>query len=209
MDQILFRNANVVDAGVPEPREGCDVLVEGDRIREVSDRPIVSRGAIEFDVDERTLMPGLIDCHCHVILTEMGLSRLEAKPATLMTAEAAQVMRGLLDRGFTTIRDAAGADWGLKKAVEDGLLAGPRMFISSRALSQTGGHGDFRRRTQATVEPCACANALVYNTTIADGVPEVPEVRKAAHEELRKGADQIKVMVSGGVASPNDPLDNT
>ncbi len=206
MDQILFRNANVVDAGDPEPREGCDVLVEGDRIREVSDRRIVSRGAIEFDVGERTLMPGLIDCHCHVILTEMDLSRLEAKPATLMTAEAAQVMRGMLDRGFTTIRDAAGADWGLKKAVEDGLLAGPRMFISGRALSQTGGHGDFRRRTQATVEPCACANALVYNTTIADGVPEV---RKAAREELRKGADQIKVMVSGGVASPNDPFDNT
>ena len=206
MDQILFRNANVVDGTDPEPREGCDVLVEGDRIREVSDRPIASKGAIEFDVGGRTLMPGLIDCHCHVTLTDMRLSALEDVPPTLMTARAGQAMRAMLDRGFTTIRDAAGADWGLQKAVEDGLLAGPRMFISGRALSQTGGHGDFRRRAQATVEPCGCANALAYNTTIADGVPEV---RKAAREELRKGANQIKVMVSGGVASPNDPLGNT
>ena len=154
MDQILFRNANVVDGTDPEPREGCDVLVEGDRIREVSDRPIASSGAIEFDVGGRTLMPGLIDCHCHVILTEMNLGALEDVPPTLMTARAGKEMRAMLDRGFTTIRDAAGADWGLKKAVEDGLLAGPRMFISGRALSQTGGHGDFRRRTQAMLDPC-------------------------------------------------------
>ncbi len=206
MGRIAFRNCALLDVNAGELRPGHGVLVEDERIVEVVEGDPPTSGAQVFDLGGRTLMPGLIDCHCHVTLTDMKLSALEDVPPTLMTARAGKEMRAMLDRGFTTIRDAAGADWGLQKAVEDGLLAGPRMFISGRALSQTGGHGDFRRRTQASVEPCGCANGLAYNTTIADGVPEV---RKAAREELRKGANQIKVMVSGGVASPNDPLGNT
>ena len=107
-------------------------------------------------------------------------------------------------RGFTSIRDLAGADWGIAEAVERKLLVGPRVFFAGRALTQTGGHGDFRRRTQG-LEPCGCGNALSHSAVIADGVAEV---RRAAREELRKGATQIKVMVSGGVASPYDPIDN-
>ena len=90
-------------------------------------------------------------------------------------------------------------------AVEQGLFPGPRLFVSGRPLSQTGGHGDFRRRTTANIDACACGSALGFVSHIADGVTEV---RKAARDELRKGAAQIKVMVSGGVASPSDPIDN-
>ena len=200
----LFRNCALVDGSAPEPREGIDVLVEGGRIKEVSDGPIQAMGATEFDLNGRSLMPGLIDCHAHPCLTQLKLAGLEDVPLTLMTAQASTILRGMLNRGFTTIRDAAGGDWGLKEAVRSGHIAGPRLFISGRALSQTGGHGDFRRRTDDSV-PCSCGNALHFTTRIADGVDQV---RQAARDELRRGADQIKVMVSGGVASPNDPLEN-
>ena len=200
---IVFRNCAIVDYTAPEAREGHHVLVENDRIREVSDTAIEVHGAWEVDVGGRTLMPGLIDAHAHVILGSYDLRQLEDVSPTLMTARAAQVMRGMLDRGFTSIRDAGGADWGLAKAVEDGLLAGPRLFISGRALSQTGGHGDFRPRTVDAVEPCICAHPLHFASRIVDG-PEA--VVTATRDELRKGACQIKVMASGGIASPHDPL---
>ena len=148
-------------------------------------------------------MPGLIDCHMHPFLTDMNLMRLEETPVSLVTAQASVVLNRLLDRGFTSIRDAAGGDWGLKQAVDDGLIAGPRLFISGRALSQTGGHGDFRRRTDDSIA-CSCSSALHLTSRIADGVDQV---RHAVRDELRKGADQIKIMVSGGVSSPHDPLE--
>lgn len=203
---IVFRNCTIVDATSPEPREGQDVLVENGRIRDVSDTRIEVHGAWDVAVDGRTLMPGLIDAHAHVILGSYNPRQLEDIPPTLMTAQAARVMRGMLDRGFTSIRDAGGADWGLAKAVEDGLLAGPRLFVSGRALSQTGGHGDFRPRTRDAVEPCLCAHTLHFASRIADG-PEA--VIAATRDELRKGASQIKVMASGGIASPHDPLKRT
>ena len=192
---IVFRNCTIVDSTSTEAREGHDVLVENERIREISDTRIEVHGAWEVAVDGRTLMPGLIDAHAHVVLGNYNLRRLEDIPPTLMTAQAAQVMRGMLDRGFTSIRDAGGADWGLAKAVEDGLLAGPRLFISGRALSQTGGHGDFRPRTQDTVEPCGFAHPVHFASRIVDG-PEA--VVSATRDELRRGASQIKVMASGG-----------
>lgn len=203
---IVFRNCAVVDATLPEAREGLDVLVENQRIREISDTRIEVHGAWEVEVDGRTLMPGLIDAHAHVILGSYNLKQLEDVSPTLMTAQAAQVMRGMLDRGFTSIRDAGGADWGLAKAVEDGLLPGPRLFVSGRAISQTGGHGDFRSRTQDAVEPCLCAHPLHFASRIADGSDAVVA---ATRDELRKGACQVKVMASGGVASPHDPLKRT
>ena len=107
-------------------------------------------------------------------------------------------------RGFTTVRDTGGADFGMKAAVEAGLFEGPRLFISGAPISQTGGHGDFRRRTQTAFE-CACCSGVAFAARIADGVPEVI---KAVRDELRKGADQIKIMVSGGVASQADPLES-
>jgi len=204
MTSTLFRNAQIWDASRSEVESGMHVLVEDDRIKEISDVPISAGSAHIVECNDKTLIPGLIDCHCHVTLTSVNIRALEEEPLTLMTAEAGQMLRDMLMRGFTSIRDLAGADWGLAEAVERKLLVGPRVFFAGRALTQTGGHGDFRRRTQG-LEPCGCGNALSHSAVIADGVSEV---RRAAREELRKGASQIKVMVSGGVASPYDPIDN-
>jgi imidazolonepropionase-like amidohydrolase len=201
---ILFRNAAVVDGTSPERREGCDVLVEDGVIREVADRPLAAPSADVFDLRGRTLMPGLIDCHVHVVATHVNLAHLAALPDSLVALRAVPVLRGMLDRGFTTVRDAAGADRGLALAVEQGLVAGPRLFVSGRALSQTGGHGDNRGRFDDT-PPRACRR-LGTLSRIADGVDAV---RLAAREELRAGAHQIKVMASGGVASPTDPVAHT
>jgi len=193
-----------LDATQSNPREGIDVLVEHDRIREVSERPINFPDAVELDVDGRTLMPGLIDAHAHVTDIRFNTRAMADVPLTLMTAEAAAQMKAMLMRGFTTVRDAGGADWGLREAVERGLLQGPRLFISGRALSQTGGHGDYRGREDRGFEPCLCSHALSMKARIADGVPDV---LRAARDELRRGADQIKVMVSGGISSPSDPIE--
>jgi hypothetical protein len=127
MSQFLFRNFNLLDPRWDEPRGGYEVLVEGDTIRQVSNKPIKTRNAQVIDGGgKRTLMPGLIDCHVHVFLTEVNIRHLEAIPLTLMTAKSAELMRGMIDRGFTTVRDTGGADWGIKTAVESGLIPGPR-----------------------------------------------------------------------------------
>jgi imidazolonepropionase-like amidohydrolase len=204
MSQLLFKNANLLDPRWDEPRGGYEVLVEGELIKEVSAKPIKAANAQVVDCGKRTLMPGLIDCHVHVFLSEVNIRNLESVPLTLMTARAADLMKGMIDRGFTTVRDTGGADWGIKVAVESGLLPGPRLFISGRAIGPTGGHSDSRRRTD-TGAPCNCCNAMVYSMAVADG-PDA--VRNAVREQMRQGADQVKIMCSGGVASPYDPLDS-
>jgi imidazolonepropionase-like amidohydrolase len=204
MAAIVFTNCAVLDGTSGERREDHHVLVEGDRIREVSDRPITSATAEPVDLGGRTLMPGLIDAHVHVLAVDAALARLSDRPVTLLTLQAARVLEGMLQRGFTTIRDAAGADGGLAEAVEAGLVRGPRIFPSGMALSQTGGHGDVRPRTQSVVT-CACCEGGINLSRIADGVAEC---RRAARDELRKGATQIKILASGGVASPYDPIWN-
>jgi imidazolonepropionase-like amidohydrolase len=138
------------------------------------------------------------------VLTEVNLRLLSDVPLTLLAAKGSVAMRAMLHRGFTTLRDTGGADYGIKAAVEQGLFEGPRLFIAGAPLSQTGGHGDFRLRTQTNVF-CACCSGLSWAARVADGVPDVI---KAARDELRKGADHIKIMVSGGVASQLDPLES-
>src|SRR3954465_4608678 len=205
MSQFLFRNFSLLDPRWDEPRGGYEVLVEGDTIREVSTKPIKAAKARVVDCGKRTLMPGLIDCHVHVFLTEVNIRHLEAIPLTLLTAKSAELMRGMVDRGFTTVRDTGGADWGIKTAVDSGLIPGPRLFISGKAIGPTGGHSDSRRRTDYQTAPCSCCNAMVYVMAVADGADDV---RKCVREQMRQGADQIKIMCSGGVASPYDPLDS-
>jgi imidazolonepropionase-like amidohydrolase len=199
-----FKNFEMLDPDAGELHGGHELVVEGDRIKDVSAGPIKLSQASVIDCGGRTLMPGLIDSHVHVVLSEVALRNLESVPLTLMTARAAELMRKMLDRGFTSVRDTGGADWGLKEATEKWLLPGPRLFIAGRAIGPTGGHSDGRRRTDPGAR-CHCCNALTFAMGIADGVSEV---RRVVREEMRQGCDQVKIMMSGGVASPYDPLDS-
>jgi imidazolonepropionase-like amidohydrolase len=205
MAQTLFTNAALLDPRAEATEGGVFVLVEDDTIREVSTKPIKAANAAVIDCQGRTLMPGLIDCHVHAMLSEVNLRQLESIPLTLMTVRAAGLVRAMIDRGFTTVRDTGGADWGLRDGIAQGHLPGPRMFIAGRALGPTGGHSDSRRRTDVGGRACRCCNAMRFCMEIVDGADGV---RAAAREQLRQGADQIKIMVSGGVASPYDPLDS-
>jgi imidazolonepropionase-like amidohydrolase len=202
MTAVIFANCAIVDGTRNERREDHHVLVEDGLIREVSDRAIKCEPAEIVDLAGGILMPGLIDAHVHVLAVDAALGRFAERPVTLLTLQAAKLLEGMLQRGFTTIRDAGGADGGFAEAVEQGLVRGPRIFPSGMALSQTGGHGDVRPRTQL-VDTCACCRGGLDLSRIADGVSEC---RRAARDELRKGATQIKIMASGGVASPYDPV---
>jgi imidazolonepropionase-like amidohydrolase len=204
MATTIFANAAVLDGTSRVQREGHHVAVEDEFIKDVSDRPITCADAQVIDLSGRTLMPGLIDAHVHVIAVDAALARLAEQPLTLTSLQAGRVMEGMLARGFTSVRDAGGADGGLAEAVAQGLVRGPRLFPSGQALSQTGGHGDLRPRTRSVVS-CACCEYGAGLARIADGVDEC---RRAARDELRKGATQIKIMASGGVASPYDPIWN-
>jgi imidazolonepropionase-like amidohydrolase len=198
----LFENAALLDLEDGALHGGVSVLVEDERIREVSERPIVSGSATRIACDGRTLMPGLIDAHVHATITTMDLSALGRRPLMLVAQEARLILEGMLRRGFTTVRDVGGADHGLAQAVTRGLIRGPRLFYSGRVLSQTGGHGDFRPLDDAPALS-ACAIHTSGFAHVADGVAAV---RRAAREELRRGATQLKIMASGGVASPSDPI---
>lgn len=204
--KFLFRGGSVLDVSAGVLLDGYQVLVEGDRIKEVSDQPIRTVDAFVVDLRGRVLMPGLIDAHVHIYLSELDLTLIKDIPVTLAVARAGPVLRAMLERGFTTVRDAGGADWGIREAIDSGILPGPRLLISGRVISQTGGHADFRSRTNgASSNGCSCCRGL--EQLFAHLVDGVPAVLHAAREELRKGADHIKIMISGGVASPNDPLE--
>jgi len=204
MTSYLFSGGRFLDPHKDELQDGISVLIENGTVKEVSDRDIISGSATHIDLRGRTLMPGLIDCHIHIVLTEVNLRLLADVPLTLLAAKGSVAMRAMLHRGFTTLRDTGGADYGMKAAVEQGLFEGPRLFIAGQPLSQTGGHADHRLRTQDR-EFCACCSGLSWTARVADGQPEVI---KATRDELRKGADHIKLMVSGGVASQADPLES-
>ncbi len=204
MTTLLFRNAAVFDGTTDHLREGCDVAIEDDRIVEVSETPITTTVDATIDLRGKTLMPGLIDCHFHAIAVDPDIAAIERMAPSTLALRAGRLLEGALMRGFTTLRDAGGADYGLARAIEDGVIKGPRLFYSGKALSQSGGHGDFSLFEGGTVCHC-CAFSGHGLTHIADGVDEV---RKAARQELRRGATQIKIMASGGVASPTDPIWN-
>ncbi|GGD72511.1 metal-dependent hydrolase family protein [Croceicoccus mobilis] len=202
---IVFANCRLIDGVSDTVREDMHILVDGNEIREVSDVPITAEGAQIIDLKGKTVMPGLIDAHVHVYSVHLNSDKERGMPHTLMMAHAIHRVRDMLMRGFTTVRDVAGGDWGMKTAIELGLVEGPRLYVSGRALSQTGGHGDHRFITDESI-PCACTSALDIMTRLADG-PD--QVQHSAREELRKGADHLKIMVSGGVGSPHDALDHT
>ena len=199
MTQFLFTGGPVLDPRHEGPREGMEVLVEDGIIREVSDRPIRSEAAERVDLAGRVLMPGLIDAHVHVIAAMADLAANAAQPNSLAALRAGHIMHAMLMRGFTTVRDVGGADRGLADAQALGVVSGPRLVISGKALSQTGGHCDSRQR----YDDRAPFNRVGSMGRLCDGVDAV---RRAARQELRAGADFIKVMANGGIASPSDPI---
>ncbi|WP_226782826.1 metal-dependent hydrolase family protein [Oceaniglobus trochenteri] len=190
-------DAHIVDVVGGEILTGRAVVVSNGRIK-----AIVPEGELDGDIarvslDGRYLSPGLLDCHAHCFIGQFndGKSVLPSE----LTARAGNHLHGMLMRGFTTVRDAGGADQGHRSALEKGEFSGPRLFVSGRILSQTGGHGDHRGRA----DTCHCSSDLGGISIIADGVDEV---RKAVRENARQGVDQIKIMAGGGVSSPGDKL---
>jgi imidazolonepropionase-like amidohydrolase len=168
----------------------------------VTDEPVATGDGREIDAAGASVLPGLIDAHVHVMVSTMDFARAAAMPLTLVGVHAARALEAMVRRGFTTVRDAGGADPGIAAAVEQGVVAGPELLRVGRALSQTGGHGDTRGRS-APAATCACELVETGIAVLVDG-PDA--VRRAAREQLRGGSSAIKVMASGGVASPSDPI---
>ena len=200
----LLRNLCLLEPEIGVLQPGMEIRIDAGEIAEVGES-LSPGGAEVVDCGGRVVMPGLIDSHVHVMLTAVNTRNLESVPLTLGTGRAAASMRGMLNRGFTTVRDTGGADWGIKQAVDEGSIPGPRLFIAGQAIGPTGGHSDPRRRTDVFSRNCHCCNAMAFTMCLSDGVSEM---RKAAREQMRQGADQVKIMMSGGVASPYDPLDS-
>ena len=205
--RLLIDGATLFDSAAGVLRPHCRIVIEGDTIAAVSDEPIaVDDVASTIDAAGRVVLPGLIDAHVHVVAASHDLSWLALQPPSLVTAQSSVILRDMLQRGFTTVRDAAGADHGLREAVARGLFEGPRLFIAAAPVSQTGGHADMRPRGARQREFfCSCAGLGLIGA-IADGVGEV---RRAVREQVRQGADHIKIMAGGGIASPSDPLEGT
>src|SRR5260370_5526397 len=197
----LFSGGGCLDPQKGAVLDGVEVLVEGDRSKEVSDRPIRAASAERIDLAGKVVMPGLIDCHVHVVAALVDLAANAMAPSSLAALRAAKILRELLHRGFTTVRDAGGAEQGLGRAVEEGVVEGPRLVISGKALSQTDGHGDGRARSND--RETSFFERVGALSRLADGVDGV---RKAAREEIKAGAQFVKIMANGGVASPSDPI---
>lgn len=201
MTSILIKNARIVDGAQDRPTDPMQIAIEDGRIKEVA-------ASVAFDADEQldlnglTVMPGLIDCHVHTIAASANLGANAAAPSSLIAAKSARLMKNMLMRGFTTVRDLGGADRGLQQAVEEGYFEGPRLVICGKALSQTGGHTDYRGPYDNRPVDWY-ANQLGSMGRICDGLPEV---LRAAREEIKCGAQFIKVMADGGVSSPSDPV---
>src|ERR687893_562848 len=201
-------NTLLIDCTGSEPHERASIAVEGERIREVrlgGSSPTATHDTV-IDCAGMTLLPGLTDAHVHVGAVDVNiLDQHREYPSNLVALMMARILEDTLQRGFTTVRDAGGADWSFKAAVERGIVDGPRMLVSDRPLSQTGGHGDWRRMSEEQAPEIFCPTAGM-RSVVCDGVDEV---RRAAREQLRLGADQIKVMASGGAMSPADELSAT
>src|SRR3990172_4291007 len=200
----LFQDAALLDCTGADPRPHTSVLVEESRIARIGPAGSIPTpdGARVIDCAGRTLMPGLTDAHVHFGLTAAGqLEPPESHVSYVM--KVAENIRLALEEGFTTVRDAGGLDPAFAVAVADGQLVGPRILPSGSFLSITGGHGDQRHRW--TDDSPRSIPGLIAATEIVDS-PDA--VRRAARIQIRRGATQVKLMASGGVMSPNDPIES-
>ena len=207
-DALVVRDVRVFDgrAVVPGRR---DVVVRGTTIEAVdaTGQP-VDPGSRVIEGAGRFLMPGLIDAHWHASFAAVPVFvALSADAGYVHLVAGAEATR-TLERGFTTVRDAGGPSFAVRRAIEEGVVAGPRIYPSGAFITQTSGHGDFRFRHELPRDPCRHLShgEMIGAATIADGVDSV---LRAVREQLMLGATQIKVMAGGGVTSPHDPLDVT
>ena len=202
MSRFLFTNGLIFDGRSPDLLADHDVVVQDGIIAQIS--PAAS-GPFDSIIDLKgaTLMPGLIDAHFHAYAVEVDFLKLESYSATYLSQRGRHLLTNSLRRGFTTVRDVGGADYGLWRAVEEGYIEGPRLFYCGRAFSQTGGHGDVRGRgVGLDWQPCSCSP----RGTLADVVDGTDALRRAARESLRHGAHHLKIFLSGGISSPTDPI---
>ena len=203
MSQVtIFENAFLIDGTGADPVDGASVVVEGRTIKEVSDQALTAKpaGAELIDLKGKTLMPGLIDGHIHAANIYMNHAQTSALSPAVFVCRTAENLEADINLGFTTVRDAGGLDLGFRQAIEQGYINGPRTLLSVNMLTQSGGHGDKRSPFQEANQP---RSPMGNYPEICDGVDEV---KKAARNVLRRGADQVKVMADGGVASPTDKL---
>lgn len=197
---ITFVNARLPDLAKGALGTPTSVTVSAGRIAAIG--APAPEGTEVIDLKGATLMPGLIDCHFHVVAWSLDLWANAIAPDSLAALRAAKVMEEMLARGFTTVRDLGGADFGLVRGVQEGLIAGPDLVICGKGLSMTGGHTDLRARTD--IRPDAMGWRLGNMGVLVDGVDDV---RRACRKMIKEGARFIKVMANGGVSSPNDPID--
>jgi imidazolonepropionase-like amidohydrolase len=204
---ILFTNVRLFDGVSPALRENMQVLVEGNTVKAVRQGGSAAQAAQTIDGGGRVLMPGLIDAHTHLIFATVPLQvTLSADPNYLML-RAGQAAAAFLMQGLTPARDVGGPVFGLKRAIDEGAIAGPRIWPAGAMISQTSGHGDFRARHDVP----RAGDELHYTerigaAAIADGVNEV---LRRTREQLMLGASQVKIMAAGGVTSDHDPLDSS
>jgi imidazolonepropionase-like amidohydrolase len=207
VSDIFFHNLSLLDPDAGRLKPNMCVLMRGNRFVGVSENMEAPSGATAIDLGGRVMMPGLIDCHVHVTSIKTiwaNKSYMHLLPSMVAAATWSR-MHKMLMRGFTTARDVGGADMGHRDAVAEGLVVGPRLFVCGRSISQTGGHGDQRTRVDhpAPSNSFHLANGVSGSRRVADGVTEV---RRAVRDEIRLGADHIKLQVGGGVGSPADPI---
>lgn len=195
-------NANTLEPATRERRPDAWIDVVDGRIADsgVGKPPALRGDARVIDAEGGTVMPGLVDAHVHITVTSTDHADRASWTPGYTTVRALRSAGDMLRRGFTTVRDVGGADYGMARALDEGLAPGPRLIFGGKALSQTGGHGDFRPLTDDS-QPC-CQLKPDFGR-IADGVDAV---RQAARDEFRKGAHHLKLVVSGGVASPTDEI---
>ena len=204
MMPLLIKNARIFDGTNAECAEGMYLRVAEGVIAEICSRAIHPAGARVLDVGGRTVMPGLIDAHLHAYCSDVSMQKIEAIGEPYRTAHAIRMLGHALDCGFTTVRDIGGGDYSLAKAIADGLVRAPRFYYAGKILSMTGGHGDFRPLEQKPHQHEVCSCGIVnWACRVADGVDACIH---ATRDELRQGAHCIKIMGSGGVASPTDPI---